>query len=91
MKTATIASHNFHVPLPELVYQRLKSVAKQRHKPATQLARQALEQWLEQQERLAVHEEIALYAATIAGTADDLDESFEAASLEHLGKTESDR
>jgi predicted DNA-binding protein len=91
MKTATILPHNFHMPLPEPVYQRLKSVAKKQHKPATQLAKQALEYWLDEQERLAVHEEIASYAAAMAGTGDDLDTSLEAASLEHLDKTESGR
>jgi predicted DNA-binding protein len=84
MKTAINTSHNFHIPLPEPVYQRLKSVAKKQHKPATQLAKQALEYWLDEQERRALHEEIASYAATVAGTADDLDEFLEAASLEHL-------
>jgi predicted DNA-binding protein len=84
MKTAITTSHNFHVPLPEPVYQRLKSVAKQQHKPATQLAKQALEYWLDEQERLTLHEEIASYAATMAGTDEDLDESLEAASLAHL-------
>ncbi|HIJ97325.1 MAG TPA: hypothetical protein HPP94_16640 [Desulfuromonadales bacterium] len=87
MKTAI--ARNFHVPLPEATYQRLKTTAKLQKRPATQLAKQALEQWLEQQERFAVHEEIASYAASIAGSTDDLDESFEAASLEHLAETES--
>ncbi len=91
MKTAINTSHNFHLPLPEPVYQRLKSTAKKQHKPATQLVKQALEQWLDEQERLAVHEEIASYAASMAGSADDLDSSLEAASLEHLDKTETGR
>ena len=89
MKTDIKSPHNFHLPLPEPVYQRLKSAAKKQHKPATQLAKQALEQWLDEQERLTVHEEIAAYAASVAGTAFDLDEAFEAASLEHLAESES--
>jgi len=76
------------MPLPEPVYQRLKLVAKKQHKPATQLAKQALEYWLDEQERLTLHEEIASYAASMAGTADDLNESLEAVSLEHLDETE---
>jgi predicted transcriptional regulator len=64
------------MPLPEQVYQRLKSVAKKQQKPATQLAKQALEQWLDEQEKLALHEEIARYAVSMAGTVDDLDESL---------------
>jgi predicted DNA-binding protein len=89
MKTATKSSHNFHIPLPEPVYQRLKSEAQKRRKPATQLAKQALEYWLDEQEKLALHEEIATYAAAVAGTADDLDEALETASLENLEATES--
>jgi predicted DNA-binding protein len=91
MKTATNISHNFHLPLPEPVYQRLKTAAKKQHKPATQLAKQALEQWLDEQERLTVHEEIASYAAAMAGTTDDLDGTLEDAALEHLESTESER
>jgi len=86
MKTAT--SHNFHVPLPTDVYSRLRSEAERQRKPATQLVKQAVECWLEQQERLMLHEEIARYAAESAGTADDLDESLETAALEHLRDTE---
>lgn len=86
MKTAT--SHNFHVPLPTDVYSRLRSEAERQRKPATQLVKQAVEYWLDQQEKLMLHEEIARYAAESAGTADDLDESFETAALEHLRDTE---
>jgi predicted DNA-binding protein len=86
MKSAT--SHNFHVPLPEGIYTRLRDQAKRQHRPATQLAKQAVEYWLEEQERLALHEEITQYAASVAGTNDDLDEQLETASLEHLNDPE---
>jgi predicted DNA-binding protein len=86
MKTAT--AHNFHVPLPSEIYSRLRSEAERQHKPATQLVKQAVEYWLEQQEKLALHEEIACYAAQNADTADDLDEGLETAALEHLRDTE---
>lgn len=82
MKTASI--RNFHVPLSEPVYIRLRDLAQRQHRPATQLAKQAVEYWLEEQERLAVHEEIAAYATQNAGSVDDLDEELEAASLEHF-------
>ena len=86
MKTA--AAHNFHVPLPAGIYSRLRSEAERQHKPATQLVKQVLEQWLEEQEKLALHEEIARYAVEAAGTGDDLDEQLEDASLEHLNNSE---
>lgn len=89
MKTA--ASRNFHVPLSNDIYSRLRSEAERQRKPATQLVKQAVEYWLEQQEKLALHEEIARYAAQSAGSAGDLDESLEAASLEHLRDTEKDQ
>ena len=86
MKTAT--AHNFHVPLPTDVYSRLRSEAERQRKPATQLVKQAVEYWLDQQEKLMLHEEIARYAAESAGNADDLDETLETAALEHLRDTE---
>ena len=82
MKTA--AAHNFHVPLPSGVYSRLRSEAERQRKPATQLVKQAVEYWLEEQEKLALHEEIARYAAETAGSGDDLDEQLEAAAVEHM-------
>ena len=86
MKAATI--HNFHIPLPEQLYTRLKEVAKRRHRPATQMAKQAVEYWLEEQEKLVLHEEIASYAANAAGSSEDLDPQFETASMEHLDDME---
>ncbi len=86
MKTAT--THNFHVPLPSGVYSRLRSESERQHKPATQLVKQAVEFWLEEQEKLALHEEIARYAAETAGSCDDLDEQLETAGVEHLNNGE---
>jgi predicted DNA-binding protein len=86
MKTAAI--HNFHIPLPEQLYTRLREAAKRQHRPATQMAKQAVEYWLEEQEKLLLHEEIASYAAHAAGSVEDLDTQLEAASLEHLDDME---
>ena len=86
MKTAM--THNFHLPLPEQLYARLREVAKRQRRPATQLVKQAVEYWLDEQEIQTLHEEIARYAARAAGSADDLDERLEAASLEHLDDME---
>lgn len=84
----TVAAHNFHVPLPAVVYSRLRSEAERQHKPATQLVKQAVEYWLEEQEKLALHEEIARYAAETAGSCDDLDEGLEVAGVECLDNSE---
>ena len=77
-------THNFHVPLPGAVYDRLKSEAQRQKMPATQLVKQAVEYWLAEQERLTLHEEIAQYAAAKAGSGDDLDQDLEDAAVEHL-------
>ncbi len=78
--------HNFHVPLSATVYRRLRDLADRRSIPATQLVKQAVEDWLEKQDQLALHEEIARYASGRAGTSDDLDEPLEAAGIEALSE-----
>jgi hypothetical protein len=78
---------NFHLPLPEPVYRRLRTAAEQTNRPATTLARYAIESWLRQRRRVMVREAIAAYAARVAGTRDDFDRDLEAAALE-LGQGE---
>jgi predicted transcriptional regulator len=73
---------NFHLPLPEPLYQRLRDVAERANRPATAVARYAIESWLRHQRRTAVREAIAAYATEAAGSRDDLDPELEAASLE---------
>jgi hypothetical protein len=75
---------NFHLPLPEPTYRRLRDAAERTHQSATTLARHAIEAWLRQHRRSVVREEIARYAVQVAGSRDDLDEDLEAASLEAL-------
>lgn len=76
------AIRNFHLPLPEPTYRRLRDAAERTRQPATVLARHAIETWLRQHRRTMVREAIARYAAEAAGTRDDLDEALEAATLE---------
>lgn len=73
---------NFHLPLPEPTYRRLRDAARQAKQPATAVARYAIESWLRQQRKAMLHEAIAAYAAKMAGTRADLDPELEAASLE---------
>ncbi|PWB80161.1 MAG: hypothetical protein C3F08_05060 [Candidatus Methylomirabilota bacterium] len=75
---------NLHVPLPQPLYRRLRAEAKRAHRPATVLAREAIDVWLAQQHRASVHQELASYARKVAGTSDDLDADLEAASVEHV-------
>lgn len=78
---------NFHLPLPEQTYTRLRAEAERTQVPATTLAREAVDEWLRQQSRKARHDAIAAYATELAGTCLDLDTDLESAGIEHLVKT----
>ena len=78
---------NFHLPLPEQTYTRLRAEAERTQVPATSLAREAIDWWLRQNMRGARHEAIAAYAAQVAGTKLDLDPDLESAGIDHLVKT----
>lgn len=75
---------NLHVPLSESLYQRLRSEAERAQRPATDLAREAIDQWLTERHRQSLYEEIQNYARQAAGTSEDLDEDLEAAAIEEL-------
>ena len=81
MKTVT---RNFHIPMPEQLYLRLKKTAHRQRRSATQLVTLAVEYWLNEQEKLALYDDISAYAAQTAGTKADLDRSLESAGLEQL-------
>lgn len=78
---------NFHLPLPERIYSRLRAESERTQVPVTTLAREAVDDWLRQQSRNARQDAIAAYAAKMAGTPLDLDTDLEAAGIEHLVKT----
>ena len=81
---ANAARRNLHVPLQEDLYRRLREESKRSMRPATELAREALEAWLRERRKAAIHAEIAAYAAECAGSLADLDPVLEAAGLESL-------
>jgi predicted transcriptional regulator len=78
---------NFHIPLPDETYARLRVEAERVKVPATALAREAIDFWLREQARKARHDAIAAFAAEAAGTSLDLDEDLEAAGIDHLMRT----
>jgi predicted transcriptional regulator len=78
------AHRNLHVPLPATLHDRLRAVATRAKRPTTSLAREAIEAWVDERERQAVHEAITAYATEMAGTSADLDEGLEQAAIEHL-------
>ncbi|MGD0498061.1 MAG: hypothetical protein ABSC23_06460 [Bryobacteraceae bacterium] len=75
---------NFHLPLPEQTYARLRAEAERTQAPATALAREAVEWWLRQRLKKARQDAIASYARETAGTRLDLDADLESAGIEHL-------
>jgi hypothetical protein len=78
---------NFHLPLPDQTYGRLRAEAERTNVPATALAREAIDSWLRNQLRKARHRAISAYAEQMAGTNLDLDPILESAGIEHLLKT----
>jgi metal-responsive CopG/Arc/MetJ family transcriptional regulator len=80
----TQPTHDFHISLPDELYNKLLAEAERSKQPAAELAQQAIDIWLQQRQKEELHEEIAAYAAEFAGTEFDLDEELEAASIEHL-------
>jgi len=83
-------THNLHVPLPRELHERLRAESARSGRPATALAREAIEFWIEEQQRLAVHESITEYAREMAGET-DLDESLERAGAEHIARQQKKR
>lgn len=81
---STSRLRNFHVPLSDDLYGKLQSESKRSKKPATVLARHAIEKWLHQQQREALYDAISIYARQNAGTDADLDRDLEEASVEHM-------
>lgn len=79
-------TRNFHLPLPDPLYRRLRDAAERTKQPATTLARYAIDSWLRQHRKARLREAIAEYAVSVAGTTDDLDTDLEQASLDHLSE-----
>jgi len=86
MKTASTSTptKNFHLPLPESLYRTLREEAAALKRPATVVARQAIEAWLRERRKMVLREAVATYAVRHAGTAADLDPALEAAGVDLL-------
>jgi len=80
---------NFHLPLPDRVYDELKTEADRSRMPATSMARHAIQTWLSARKKAARRQAIAAYAAEMAGTEFDLDRGLEGATLDLLLQSES--
>ncbi len=84
MKTSAV--RNFHLPLSAELYDELREQARRRGRPATVIAREALEEGLRVRRAQELHEEIAQYAREHADTAADLDPALEKAGLQSLAR-----
>jgi hypothetical protein len=79
---------NFHLPLPDDVYDDLKMEAERSRVPATSMARQAIQTWLTARKRAVRDRAIRAYAAKMAGTECDLDRALERATVDVLLESE---
>ncbi|MEW6277572.1 MAG: hypothetical protein AB1758_03035 [Candidatus Eremiobacterota bacterium] len=77
-------ARNFHVPIPAPLREELREAAARLGKPATVLAREAIERYLRQLRREAVDAAITEWALEMAGTEYDLDPQLEQAGIEFL-------
>ena len=64
----------FHLPLPEPLHEALRAEARKALRPATEIAREALEDGLAARRRARLADEIRAYAEALAGTDQDLGE-----------------
>lgn len=79
-----LAMRNFHLPLSEEIYSDLRIQAEQLKRPATSIAREAIEDWLRQSRKLLRHQAITEFAREYGGTSLDLDPQLEAAGVEFM-------
>jgi predicted transcriptional regulator len=84
MARSSATMKNFHLPLPEDTYQALREAAVAVKRPATVVAREAIEEWLRERQKAVLREAIAAYAVEHAGTVADLDPALEGAGVEAL-------
>ena len=78
------AMKNLHVPLPETLYLELRAEADRERRPATEVARQAIDDWLAERKRKQIYDALQEYARKMAGTGVDLDPELEASGIECL-------
>lgn len=80
---AAIEKKNLHVPLPAELHADLKEQASHLGRPATAVARDAIEEWIRERKRERIAVELRAYATRMAGTGADLDAELEAAGVEN--------
>jgi plasmid stability protein len=76
--------HHLHLPLPDDLHGALRRAAEHTERPATEIAREALRNWLVAWERERLDDEVSAYAVAMSGTGADLDADLESAAVVHL-------
>ncbi len=82
----TAATKNFHLPMPVALYTGLREAAARAGTPATDVAREAIQAWLNEDRRRQQRTELAEFEEANAGSAWDRDPQWEAAGLEITAK-----
>ena len=82
----TAATKNFHLPLSAALYAGLREAAARAGAPATDVAREAIQAWLNEDRRRQQRTELANFVEANAGSAWDIDPQWEAAGLEIIAK-----
>ena len=82
MPRITNNKQNFHVPLPIDVYERLKLEAQHLQRPATEVARVAIEKQLHLIERSRIELELQTFIDDAAGSESDFDAAIALAGAE---------
>jgi hypothetical protein len=80
----TSATKNLHVPLPEALYDELRSAAREVDQPATRFAQELMRAGLDEWHRARRRQQIAAYARQVAGSSEDLDPELERAGIDSL-------
>jgi predicted transcriptional regulator len=75
---------NLHVTLPDDLDQELRSEAERSGQPATEMARDAIREFLCRRRRQILHDEITAYAREVAGSQQDLDVELEESAIDDL-------
>lgn len=83
---AAATAKNLHVPLPPKLYRALRDAADRAGRPATQVAREAIVEWLQSERRREAEDELRSYVAEMAGSEHDLIEELEDLSAKHLAQ-----
>jgi hypothetical protein len=82
----TSATKNFHLPLPEELYDELRLCAREVDQPATRFAQELMRAGLEDWRRARRRKAIAAYAQQAAGSSEDLDPELERAGIQAQAK-----